>query len=246
MYEEARKSMEEGVAFDPGDSRALTFLAGMLGDEAETYLDMLNPLLNGKSQENYQKNIRRATELLQRSAALNERLVALDPNDPMFSAYLAYENAQLNTLLEGTESSSNEGHMAAASVAELRKLASRPDASSEVLYRAAFVMVSVLPVRLRDSGLAIQFAERLAASSHHQDPNSLLLLAEAYLEDGQVEKADGTAREGLSRLAQQPQGAPAARCRVLLEYTVTMILKREKNQRSGPKISSNSPVHPGI
>jgi hypothetical protein len=173
-----------------------------------------------------------ATELLRRSVALNERLVALDPNGPVFSAYFAYENALLNTLLEETGSSNDEGYIAATSIIELRKLASRPDASSEILYRAAFVMVSVLPSRLRDSRLAVQYAERLAASSHHQDPNSLLLLAEAYLEDGQVEKADATAHEGLSRLTQQPPGVPAVRCRVLLEYTLTRIPVAAKARRS--------------
>ena len=46
QFDEARKSMEEDVMFDKADSRATTFLAGLLGDEADAYIDMLNPMLN--------------------------------------------------------------------------------------------------------------------------------------------------------------------------------------------------------
>jgi serine/threonine protein kinase len=223
IYEETRKSMEERVKWDAADSRAVTFLAGMLGDEAETYIDMLNPVLNARSGENRQKNIGQATGLLRRSIALNEKLVAMDPNDAMFSAYLAYQNALLCTLRPSTASPNDDCQAAAASVAQLRKLASSSDASSEVLYRAASVMASDLPARLRDTRLAVQYAERLVALNHRQDPNSLSILAQAYLEDGQPEKAAEAAHEGLSRLAPQRPGTLAIRCRVLLEYTLTKV-----------------------
>lgn len=235
VYEETRKSMEQGVAWDADDSRALTFLVGILGDEAETDIDMLNPLLNPQERNIRRENVEQAKKLLTRSIALSGKLTSLDPNDPMQSAYLAYENVLLGTLEQNIGDRKNDDHMAAVSVASLRKLASRPDASSEVLYRAASVMTSVLPTRLRDSKLAVQYAERLAALSRRQNPNSLLLLAQAYLQDGQVAKADQTAREGVSRLAPQRPGTPAERCRVLLEYTLRSILKAQNIQAIRPR-----------
>jgi serine/threonine protein kinase len=221
--EKTRKSMEEGVTRDAADSRALTYLVAILGDEAEVYLDMLNPLLNSKSGEGRQENRRRATELLQRSANLTKKLVAMDPNESMFSAYLAYANALSSTLAASTGSPNRNYQLAAASVSRLKTIASRNDVSSEDLYRASSVMVSVLPAELRDSRVAVDYAERLAARSHRQDPNSLLILAQAYLEDGEFQKAAQTAQEGLAHLAPQPPGTPAVRCRVLLEYTLKTI-----------------------
>jgi len=138
----------------------------------------------------------------------------------MWIGYLAYENALLGSLEQSTGNANDGVQTAATGVVALRKLASQTGASSDVLYRAASVMVSVLPERLRDSRLAVQYAQRLAVRSHHQDPNSLLILAQAYLEDGQVEKAAQAANEGLSHLPQQLPGTSAVRCRVLLEYAL--------------------------
>jgi len=218
IYDATRKAMERAVDSDATDSRALTFLAGILGDEAETYLDMLNPLLNPGGQDNKRENIKQATALLRRSIALWEKLVALDPNNRSFGGtFLAYENARLSTLEQSTGSSNDGVQSAATSVAALRQLASRSDAPYDVLYHATSVMLTVLPLRLRDPRLTIQYAEHLAALSHRTDPTSLLLLAQAYRADGQFQKADATANEGLHLLAPQLPGTPVTRCRILLE-----------------------------
>jgi len=61
--------------------------------------------------------------------------------------------------------------------------------------------------------------ERLAALSHHTDPTSVSLLAQAYRADGQIEKARTTATEGLGLLPPispvpllSVQGAIGAHC----------------------------------
>jgi eukaryotic-like serine/threonine-protein kinase len=216
-YDATRKAMEQGAASDAADSRALTFLAGILGDEAETYMDMLNPLLNPGGEKSRRKNAEQATALLRRSISLWEKLLALDPNNELFAARLAYEQAQLSTLGQSTGSPNDPVQSAASSVAALRRLASRSDAPSDILYRAASVMVSPLPARLRDDQLAVQYAERLSALNHRTDPTSLLLLAQAYSADGQQERARTTAREALNLLSPRVPGARAVRCKVLLE-----------------------------
>ncbi len=237
QFEEARKSMEQGVMFDEADSRATTFLAGMLGDEADAYIDMLNPLLNAAQKGDRQKNREKATELLRRSIALDERLVAMDPKDPMFSAYLAYKRVELDLIEQSAGNISKDGQLAS-SRDQLCKLASRSDASSEVLLRASSVIVS-LPARLRDNRLAVQFAQRLAAASHRPDPSSMLIHAEAYQQRAAQQEAARTAREGLSRLAPQRTGTPALRCRVLLEHVLATILTSQ-NRLPGTKMPDHT------
>ena len=209
--EEARSSIEKGAAADPQDSQAQTDLAGILGDEADAYIDMLNPLLNPET--NRTQQIRwRAAEFLRRAISVNQKLVAIDRNNQMWVADLAYEKVLLGTL-EDQKSS----RLAASGTAELRRLASAKAASSEVLYRAAVAGLVIRPKRLRDAGLTVQYADRLVALSHRTDPTSLLLLAQAYSADGQQERARTTAREALGLLPPRLPDARAVRCRVLLE-----------------------------
>jgi tetratricopeptide (TPR) repeat protein len=216
-YEEVRKSLEKSAAWDLKDYRAQEDLAGILGGEADAYIDMSDPLLNPRGKQNVQKYLRKALKLSQGSITITENLTKLDPNDLTLTAYLASEKALLGTAEQRIGSLGSGSEVAAAAVATLRQLALANDASSDVLYRATTVALTVLPVRLRNSQLAVQYAERLAASSHHTDPTSLMLLAQAYRADGQFEKAKTTANEGLALLAPQPPGTPSVRCKVLLE-----------------------------
>jgi hypothetical protein len=118
-------------------------------------------------------------------------------------------------------SPSSDPEIAASGVATLRQLASADDASSDVLFRVTSVMLTVLPVQLRDTRLTVYYAERLAALSHYTDPTSLLLLAQAYLANGQREKATDTAKEGLALLPPHLPGTQTVRCRLLLEHILS-------------------------
>jgi tetratricopeptide (TPR) repeat protein len=220
-FDEARESIEQSVASDPKDFRAQVDLTGILGDEADTYIDMLDPSLNTLGREMRREYMRRATQLLQDSIAATQKVVAIDPDNEMTAAYLAYEGGLKATLDQSASSSSDDVQLATASVAALRKLASPNGASSEILFRATSIMLTILPLRLRDTRPTVQYAERLAALSHHTDPTSLLLLAQAYRADGQLEKANATAHEGLNLLPALQSGTPAVRCRVLLEQVIS-------------------------
>ena len=89
-----------------------------------------------------------------------------------------------------------------------------------------------------DSRLAVQYAERRVTSSHRLDPNSLPILAQAYLEDGQLEEADRTVGEGLSHLAPQRPGTPVVRCRLLLKHNAFL----RPGQRWRRDLPSREPV----
>jgi tetratricopeptide (TPR) repeat protein len=220
-YEEVRKSLEKSAAWDSKDYRAQEDLAGVLGGEADAYIDMADPLLNPRGKQNTQKYLRQALMLLQGSIAVTEKLAVLDPNDLTLAVYLASERSLLGTVEQRISGPGSGSQLAATGVATLRQLALAKDASSDVLSRATSVMLTVLPERLRESRLAVGYAERLAALSHHTDPTSLLLLAQAYRSDGQFEKAKITANEGLALLAPRLSGAASVRCNVLLEQVLS-------------------------
>ena len=216
-YEAALKRVEKNAAFDANDSRAQADVAGIRGGEADTYADMLNPLLNPGGQKDRRANALRALQLIEGSIPTIERLVSLDPSNQDWAAYLAYEKTMLGTLKQELGRSDEGAHLASSGIVSLRQFASTYEVSEDALIHITTVMLTVLPVQLRDSRLAVQYAERLAALSHRKDPNCLLLLSQAYRADGQSEKARATAQEGLALLPPSVPGMRAGRCRVLLE-----------------------------
>ena len=220
-YEQVRKSIEISAASDSKDSRAQEDLAEVLGGEADTYIDMADPMLNAQGAGDRQTYLEHAKDLLRGSISVTAKLVAVDPGNQDWTAYLANEEVLLCTAEQSGSSSSSSSQMSASGVATLRQLASADAASSDALFRATSVMLTVLPVRLRDSRMTVQYAERLAALSHHTNPTSLLLLAQAYRADGQIEKATATAEEGLALLPPHLPGTPSVRCRVLLEHILS-------------------------
>jgi eukaryotic-like serine/threonine-protein kinase len=217
-YDEAQQSLEVSAASDSRDSRAQGDFAGILGGKANLYIDMADPLLNPGGAELEHENLQIARRLLRQSIAVVDKLVVVDPNNQLWTAYLANEKALLGTVEQRLGGPDRGSQMADSGVATLRQLASASDASSDVLVRATSVMLTVLPVQLRDTSLTIRYAERLATISHHSDPTSLLLLAQAYRADGQFARSITTAQEGLNLLPPHLPGTPATRCRILLEH----------------------------
>jgi len=217
-YNEAQQSIEVSAASDSRDSRAQGDLAGILGGKADLFIDLADPVLNPGGSEHRQENLQNARKLLRESIAVVEKLVGVDPNNQLWTAFLANEKALLGTVEQRLSGPDSGSQMADSGVATLRQLASAGDASSDVLVRATSVMLTVLPVRLRDTSLTVHYAERLAALSHHSDTTSLLMLAQAYGADGQFERSIATAHEGLNLLPPQLHGTPATRCRILLEH----------------------------
>jgi cytochrome c-type biogenesis protein CcmH/NrfG len=78
-------------------------------------------------------------------------------------------------------------------------------------------MLTVATAYLRDSRLAVLYAENLVALSHHSNPNDLLLLAQAYRANGESVKAIATAKEALRLLPPPKSGMRPIRCQILLQ-----------------------------
>jgi hypothetical protein len=108
--------------------------------------------------------------------------------------------------------------LAASGSATLRKLASADDASMNLLDLATSAMLIVLPARVRNPEMTVQYAERLVALDHRRTPEYPFFLAQAYSANGQEGQAVATSKEGLALLPAPQPGAPITRARRLLEF----------------------------
>lgn len=217
-FERGRSMIEPYATADTMDSRAHHDLSVGLSDEASTYLDMLNPDLNTSSPEMRRQNARHAIQLLQRSLALQEQNLTVNPDNQLWIAYHAYTQINLGTVeYESGTDKANGARLSAAGMTAARQVLQAGHPTLEDLTYLVQVMLTVQPSKLRDPRLTVQSAERLVALDHRTTPEFLLWLAQAYRAAGQHEHANAAAREGLALLAPPRPGEPITRPRKLLE-----------------------------
>jgi tetratricopeptide (TPR) repeat protein len=215
-FDKADRTIRPYAAADPKDIRARTDLFALDDDEAQTYIDMLNPELNPTSGDRT-KNVQHAIALLRDSTAIIEKLLSIDPGNRIWVTNLAYEKVTLGTLEQTAGDPKYGAQITAAGIAALCQGASADDASMDVLELATSASLRVLPTHLRNPQATIQYAERLVALDHRRTPGYLALLAQAYRQGGQQAKASAVANEGLALLTQPAPGGLATRTRKLLE-----------------------------
>lgn len=218
IFEQVADINRAAAAADPKDMRALYNVTLPLSLEALAYIYMLDPALNPQ-QEDREANIRQAVALVRSLLSIYQRLVAVNAKNPMFKIDLAYTQVVLATLQQhlGETAAPTVTEMAATGIDTLRQDASAPDAPSEVLENVTSAMLQILPTSLRDPHLTVQYAERLVTLDHRRNPNYLLLLAQAYDQDNQPQRARATATEALALLPPVPPGGTIVRARKLLE-----------------------------
>lgn len=205
---------------DPKNAQAWEDSSYVLEIEGETYIDMLNPLLNSRAATDRSQNLANAIAAEARCVGDMKTLATFDPENVEWAALLAHHLVQLGLLKQMQHPGSEGSQLVAAGVALLRHHVPSETKSSMALRLAASAMLEVTSPGLRDPDLTVQYAERLTALSRRLDPNDLLLLAQAYHESGQLSKAIETAREGLSLLPPRAPGARPIRCRILLQGVI--------------------------
>jgi serine/threonine protein kinase len=215
-FRKATDIYEFYAAADAKDVRAQYDLVVELFDEALTYLDMIDPALNG-SPKDLPEHASRAMALTGRSIVILEHLVAVHPENQGWAAELAHKKVIAGSLKQGLAPRGDGVDMAAKNLASLCRIALASDASIPILDNTTAALLTVRPARLRDPELALQFAERLVTQTHRRKPSFLLTLAQAYHAAGDLEKAQATAREGLALLPPLRPGAVKPRLRRLLE-----------------------------
>jgi tetratricopeptide (TPR) repeat protein len=218
-FREARGPFEQLATADAKDTRSQHDLEIVLSNEALTYLDLLDPLLN-PLRERDKPNMQHAIDLLGRSIALEQRLVALSPGNLGLSVPLAYNKVLAGTLKQRLHGPKDGVDLVASGLEALRTKALADDATVLTLDCASSALLMALPARLRDPELAIQFAERMVNQTHHRKPFYLLSLAQACHAAGQSERARAAAMEGLTLLPPHRAGTNRTRLRTLLEAEV--------------------------
>lgn len=218
-FDKADSTIRPYAARDPKDMRAKTDLFVLEDDEAQTYVDMLNPELNPDNLKSRDRaeDLDHAIALLRDSTAVIEKLLSVDPGNVIWVTNLAYEKVTLGTLEQTTGAATDGAQVAATGIAELSKRAATDGASMDVLELATSAALRVLPQPLRNPKATIQCAERLVAMDHRRTPSYLALLAQAYRQDGQQANASTVAIEGLALLPYPAPGAIATRTRKMLE-----------------------------
>jgi len=215
-FKEARVPFEQLAAADAKDTRSQHDLEIVLSNEALTYLDLLDPLLSPDRGQD-QGHMKQAISLLDRTIAILQRLVTLNPDNLGWTVPLAYNKVLAGTLLQRLHGQQVGQELVASGLEVLRAKALADDATVQTLDCASSALIMALPARLRKPELAIQFAERMVSQTHRKQPFYLLCLAQACHTAGQLEKARATATEGLALLPPLRPGAASPRLRALLE-----------------------------
>jgi eukaryotic-like serine/threonine-protein kinase len=202
---------------DPKNSQAWEDYSFILEIEARAYIDMLNPLLYSHARADLLQILPNAVATEERCAAAAEKLAAFNSDDPSWESFFALQRVLLGALKQMQNPNGDGPRLTESGITVLRQHIPPNLNSSEALQHAAAAMLAVDVVYLRDSRLAVLYAENLVALSHHSNPNDLLLLAQAYRANGESTKAVATAREGLRLLPPPKSGMRPIRSQILLQ-----------------------------
>jgi hypothetical protein len=146
-----------------------------------------------------------------------EEMLKQDPLNESWKALLADAQVRLGTIQSILHTQGDAGTLAKKGIATLKEMVNNGQVSPLILDQAANAFLKVVPLSLRDSGLALSCAEREVAMSHRKRPTLLLTLAHAYRASGQIEKSRATAREGLALLSTVQPGSVKLNIRKILD-----------------------------
>jgi len=205
-YMEQVKAMSEPVlAADPNDARAATDLMPILENEAECYEDRAAGIFTAEP-ANPAADAASALQTLSEARSLIEHLLQVEPGSVHLRATLGLILIRMSLQQRALHRTEGTVELAARGVAMLKAVGKQPNAQGFDLDAVATGLTTVIPERLRDPQLAVEYAERIVDRSHRRKPEYLLTLAQAYRAAGQPEKARVAAREGL---ALYPAATPA-------------------------------------
>ena len=216
LFEQAREMCRRLSSQDPKDFRALFDVVTVLDDEAKSYEDAADPVLAARAGER-RVNLILAEKTLVQAAADLELLLKHDPANDVWKAYLANTQVRIGVIRAILHIPSASDELSRKSLAALKEVAEKDQASPMILDQAANAFLTVEPTSLRNAQFAVSCAEREAAMSHGKMPFRLLTLAQAYRASGQIEKSHATAKEGLALLPALPPGSVKPNIRKLLE-----------------------------
>lgn len=216
LFEEALQIHRRLEAADPNDARALADLATVLENEAASFEDAANPVLEGRPGDR-RRNLLSAQRTLEQAALIQRQMVKRDPRNEIWKAELANQQVRIGTLRQILHGHEDSQSLSRTGLASLKTFAEEDSASPMILDLAVTAILRVEPASLRDPQLAVAWAERGVAMSNRKTPAWLLSLAQAYRSAHRIEKGRAAANEGLALLPTLQVGATKPRIRKLLE-----------------------------
>ncbi len=205
-YMEQVKAMNQRfLAADPNDTRAGNDLLAVLENEAECFEERAEGVF---TEEGTVRTADAASALktLSEARPLTEHLLQAEPDNAYWQSALGLLLIRMSLQQQALHRTQGALDLATRGVALLKAVGKRQDAQGFDLDSAATGLTIVMPARLRDPQLAVEYAQRMVDMSHHRKPGFLLTLARAWRAAGQPEKARAAAAEGLALL---PAATPA-------------------------------------
>lgn len=201
---------------DPKDIRNLGDLYRALSDQTDSFAYAADPVL-ASSLSDRRRNLLAEENTLRQNLGILERTVRITPGDADRLAELANVQARLGTVRTLLREPGDSAQLSIEGLAALRNLAEKPQASPHILDLVVTAFLQAEPTSLRDPQFTQICAEQGVTLTHRKTPEWLLFLAEAYRADGQTEKSQAAAREGLALLPVVPAASRKPRVLKLLE-----------------------------
>jgi tetratricopeptide (TPR) repeat protein len=215
-YQEALSYMERAraiagpfVAKDPNDTRAANDFLALVENEAECYEERAEGIFADEKTDSTADAVD-AIRTLSEARSLSESLLQTQPGNANWKSTLGLALVRISLQQKRLRQFDEARETAARGVAILKAVAKQQDAQGFDLDSVATGLTIVEPEQFRDPKVAVECAERIVESSHHQKPGYLLTLAHAYRAARQPEKARAAAKEGISLLpSSTPTGVPS-------------------------------------
>ena len=215
IVEPVQSAMRRSAA-DPQDSRALGDVLFALDRQAGNLDIAADPALGASIQDRQHFLSAEEKSLIQERAGL-ERMEVLNPSQKEWKPVLGDVEVRLGSVQSILHSRADAAELVRKGIATLKEAIKEDQNSPEILDTTARDLLIAEPASLRDSQLAVSYAELAVVQTHRKMPARLLTLAQAYRAVGQTEKCRAAANESLALLPARQTGTPKPRLRKLLE-----------------------------
>ncbi|MFT3791574.1 MAG: protein kinase [Rudaea sp.] len=215
VYAQLREQADAALRDDPRNQRLQAGFVDARRD-AQAFEDMADPDL-GANTSHARENLDTARRLTEEALDMQQRMLREDPEDAFHAMGLCELQMRLARIRHRLHLAPAANAQPRDYVATLERLATKPDATGDVVNDAALALIDEASGELRDPKLALQFAQRAAAMTHNQVADYLYTLARAWRANGDLERGHAAARDALKLLAPRQPDQSETRLQKLLD-----------------------------
>jgi eukaryotic-like serine/threonine-protein kinase len=209
----------ELLSADRRNALAIQDMTAVLSREVECYEERAEGIFP-ETGANRTADAESALQVLSERRSLLEQILKLQPNSPQWQSTLGLLLIDMGRQQRALRRPQGSLEVAQKGLTLLKDVARRPGVQAYQLGDVVTGLITVEPADLREPGLAVIYAERMAEMSAHRNPEFLLTLARAYSSAKQSAKARGAAREGLDLLPRETPATVPSRLRKQLRALI--------------------------